>query len=75
MVVWSVVLDERGNRRDVAGVHGRHAGSSADGRGLVVQVQHSEGRHRRGQGLHCLARYHLTLTSKSRIVLSLDVGL
>lgn len=75
VVVWSVVLDERGNWRDVAGVHGRHAGSSADGRGLVLQVQHSEGRNRRGEGLHCLARYLLTLTWKSRIVSSLDVDI
>lgn len=43
MVVRPVILDERRHRRDVAGVHGRHAGSSADGGGLVVQVQHSEG--------------------------------
>lgn len=55
VVVRSVVLDERGNRRDVAGVHGRHAGSSADGRGLVVQVQHSAGEKqvRRGASLYC----------------------
>lgn len=46
MVVRPVVLDERRDRRDVAGVHGRHAGSSADRGGLVVQVQHSEGRRR-----------------------------
>lgn len=43
-VVGSVVLDERGDRRDVAGVHGWHAGSAANGRSLVVHVQHSAGR-------------------------------
>lgn len=50
MVVRPVVLDERRDRRDVAGVHGRHAGSSADRGGLVVQVQHPEGRRKRGEG-------------------------
>lgn len=48
MVVGSIVLDEWGDRRDVAGVHGWHAGSAAHRRGLVVQVQHSEGRYIRG---------------------------
>ena len=46
MVVRSVVLNEGGDRRDVAGVHGRHVGSAADRRGLVVQVQHPAGRYR-----------------------------
>lgn len=46
MVVGSVVLDERGDRRDVAGVHRWHAGSTAHRGGLVVQVQHSAGRYR-----------------------------
>lgn len=48
MIVGSVVLDERGNRRDVAGVHSRHAGSAAHRGRLVVQVQHPEGRYRGG---------------------------
>lgn len=47
MVVGSIVLDKRGDRRHVAGVHGGHAGSTAHRGGLVVQVQHSEGRYRR----------------------------
>lgn len=50
MVVGSIVLDKWGNRRDVAGVQGWHAGSTAYRRSLVVQVQHSEGRYR-GKGL------------------------
>lgn len=50
VVVRPVVLDERRDRRDVAGVHGRHAGSSADRGGLVVQVQHPEGRRKWGGG-------------------------
>lgn len=41
MVVGPVVLDERGHRGDVAGVHWGHAGSATNGRRLVVQVQHS----------------------------------
>lgn len=49
MVVRPVVLDERWDWRDVAGVHRGHAGSSADRGGLVVQVQHSGGRHRQGR--------------------------
>lgn len=44
MIVGSIVLDERGDRRDVAGVHSWHAGSAAHGGRLVVQVQHPEGR-------------------------------
>lgn len=40
MVVGSVVLDEWGDRWDVAGVQRRHARSAAHGRGLVVKVQH-----------------------------------
>lgn len=43
MVVGSVVLDERGDGGDVAGVHGGHAGSAADRRSLVVHVQHPVG--------------------------------
>lgn len=41
VVVGSIVLDKWGDRRDVAGVHSWHAGSTAHRRGLVVQVQHS----------------------------------
>lgn len=48
MVVGPVVLDKWGDRRNVAGVHGWHAGGPAHRRGLVVQVQHSEGRPRGG---------------------------
>lgn len=40
VVVGSVVLDEWGDRWDVAGVQRRHARSAAHGRGLVVKVQH-----------------------------------
>lgn len=68
MVVRPVVLDERRDRRDVAGVHGRHAGGSADGGGLVVQVQHSEGRRRPGgRGFsQNRARSHLATCDKQR---------
>lgn len=46
MIIRPIVLDQRGDRRDVAGVHSGHAGSAAHRGGLVVQVQHSEGEHR-----------------------------
>lgn len=38
MIVGSIVLDKRRDRRDVAGVHGGHAGGAADRRSLVVHV-------------------------------------
>lgn len=46
MVVGPIVLDERGDRRDVAGVYPGHAGGTADRRGLMMQVQHAKGKHR-----------------------------
>lgn len=46
MVVGPVVLDERGDRRDVAGVYPGHAGGTAHRRGLMVQVQQAKGKHR-----------------------------
>lgn len=48
VVVWPVILDKWGDRGDVAGVHRWHAGGTVHRRGLVVQVQHSDGRHRGG---------------------------
>lgn len=42
MIVGSVVLDEGGDRWDVAGVHGWNAGGAAHGGSLVVQVQHTD---------------------------------
>lgn len=59
VVVRPVVLDERRHRRDVAGVHGRHAGSPADRGGLVVQVQHPEGRRRQSQSYSNRRQIHL----------------
>lgn len=56
VVVRSVVLDEWGDRGDVAGVHGWHAGGVAHRRGLVVQVQHPAERvkHREVRALAAL---------------------
>lgn len=42
VVVGSVVLDERGDGRNVAGVHRWHAGGATHRGGLVVQVEHPE---------------------------------
>jgi len=59
VVIGPVVLDERRDGGDVAGVHGGHAGRAAHRGGLVVQVQHSGGGHE-GSGLEMASqRGHL----------------
>lgn len=46
VIIVAVVLDKRWRRRNVAGLHRGHAGSSGHRRGLAVKVQYSERKQR-----------------------------